>query len=106
MVEEGLESFLKEMQVVQISEGKNVFHVSDKPTVILNRWGRKALRIPCEEGILITSSFAIIRAIAKFITENGIENLPGSTITFTVAGTGRDRRYSDVKISLPKPKKK
>jgi len=83
--------------LVKVVPGKNKFTITGKISVGTNKWGRKVLVIPTDQGTLMTGSFAIMRAIKEFATAN--DSYEGAKLSFEVVGEGRDRRYINVKVS-------
>lgn len=92
------EEWLKEIpELYRVVEGTNKLKITDRITVVTNRWGRKTFRIPTDKGVFLTGSPAIARAIKQFMLEHG--DYVGATMSFEVVGEGNQRRYLKIKLT-------
>jgi hypothetical protein len=85
-------------------EGEQALTIKAEPTLAVNRWGRQVLRIETDKGILMTGSFAVMRALKNAYLKYG--TLVGAKLVFTVAGQGVNRRYTSIEVFPPSSKAK
>lgn len=83
--------------IVRITPGKHKFTITGKITVATNRWGKKVLAVPTDQGTLLVGSFSVMRALKDYVTTN--DSYEGAKLSFEVVGEGRDRRYINVKVT-------
>jgi hypothetical protein len=83
--------------IVRITEGKHKFTITGKITTGTNRWGKKVLIVPTDQGILMVGSYTVMRALREYA--EGHSNYQGAKLSFEVTGEGRDRRYKNVKVT-------
>jgi hypothetical protein len=82
--------------LVRLEEGEHTLTIKAEPTAAVNKWGRQVLRIETDKGILMTGSFAVMRELKA--ARNKYGSLAGARLSFTVAGTGINRRYLNIKV--------
>ncbi len=83
--------------LVKITEGKHTFVIKAEPSVVTNRWGKKALRVETDKGVVMIGSYAILRALKEYFRANG--TLVGAKLTFNAVGEGLARRYTGIKVT-------